>query len=190
MVLLAENARIPVDDPNTHLELTMIHEVMVLDHSGPDLALILYGASLKLFLLGALVVRLALGFPFGSPWLALLGLPRGHGRSSRWWSGVIESTMARLRMNRVPQLLVARRGALDLRPRPAPAVTRCPSGPASSSCWWWCSTCVVLATSRLRGAIRTVALQGAALSVLPLLLGHRRSTRPSTWWRWRSARWW
>src|SRR6266545_5288469 len=51
VVALAENARIPVDDPNTHLELTMIHEVMVLDHSGPDLALILYGASLKLFLL-------------------------------------------------------------------------------------------------------------------------------------------
>ena len=37
--LLAENSRIPVDDPNTHLELTMIHEVMVLDHGGPDLAL-------------------------------------------------------------------------------------------------------------------------------------------------------
>ncbi|HVI95870.1 MAG TPA: NADH-quinone oxidoreductase subunit H, partial [Anaeromyxobacter sp.] len=44
VIALAENARIPVDDPNTHLELTMIHEVMVLDHGGPDLAFILYGA--------------------------------------------------------------------------------------------------------------------------------------------------
>ena len=64
-VLLAENCRVPFDDPNTHLELTMIHEVMVLDHSGPDLALILYGASIKLFLFGALFVRLALGVALG-----------------------------------------------------------------------------------------------------------------------------
>ena len=49
IVLLAENCRIPVDDPNTHLELTMIHEVMVLDHSGPAFGLILYGAAVKLF---------------------------------------------------------------------------------------------------------------------------------------------
>src|SRR6266403_1496286 len=56
VVLLAENARIPFDDPNTHLELTMIHEVMVLDHSGPGLALVLYGAAVKLFVFGALVV--------------------------------------------------------------------------------------------------------------------------------------
>ena len=60
-VALAENARIPVDDPNTHLELTMIHEVMILDHGGPDLAFILYGASLKLFLFGAILSRLVLG---------------------------------------------------------------------------------------------------------------------------------
>ena len=52
-VALAENARVPVDDPATHLELTMIHEVMVLDHSGPDLAMIQYGAALKLYLFGA-----------------------------------------------------------------------------------------------------------------------------------------
>ena len=45
IVLLAENCRIPFDDPNTHLELTMIHEVMVLDHSGPAFGMILYGAA-------------------------------------------------------------------------------------------------------------------------------------------------
>jgi formate hydrogenlyase subunit 4 len=56
LVFLAENARLPFDDPNTHLELTMIHEVMVLDHGGPDLGLIAYGASLKLWVLGSLVV--------------------------------------------------------------------------------------------------------------------------------------
>jgi formate hydrogenlyase subunit 4 len=105
-VALAENARIPVDDPTTHLELTMVHEVMVLDHSGPDLALIQYGASLKLFLLGALVVRLALGFPFVSPWWALLAFLGGMVLFAVA-VGVIESTTARLRLRRVPQFLVA-----------------------------------------------------------------------------------
>ncbi len=47
VVFLCENARIPFDDPNTHLELTMIHEVMVLDHSGPDFAFIQYSSALK-----------------------------------------------------------------------------------------------------------------------------------------------
>jgi formate hydrogenlyase subunit 4 len=105
-VALAENARIPIDDPNTHLELTMIHEVMVLDHSGPDLALIQYGAALKMFLFGALVVRLALGFPFASPWTAL-GVFLGGMAGFAITLGVIESTTARLRLNRVPQFLVA-----------------------------------------------------------------------------------
>src|SRR4030095_10941909 len=52
-VLLAENSRVPVDDPATHLELTMVHEVMVLDHGGPDFALVQLGAGLKLFVIGA-----------------------------------------------------------------------------------------------------------------------------------------
>jgi formate hydrogenlyase subunit 4 len=67
IVLLAENSRIPFDDPNTHLELTMIHEVMVLDHSGPALGMILYGAALKLFVFGALIVRLAIPLATGQP---------------------------------------------------------------------------------------------------------------------------
>src|SRR5205823_8013458 len=69
IVLLAENSRIPFDDPNTPLELTMIHEVMVLDHSGPALGMILYGAALKLFVFEVLVVRLALPLTTGLPWL-------------------------------------------------------------------------------------------------------------------------
>ena len=59
VLLLAECARSPVDDPTTHLELTMIHEVMILDHSGPDLGAILYASALKLSLLGVVVSRVA-----------------------------------------------------------------------------------------------------------------------------------
>src|SRR5438045_8163152 len=60
VVLLAENCRVPFDDPNTHLELTMIHEVMVLDHSGPPLAAILHGASVKLLLFTVLLAEAVL----------------------------------------------------------------------------------------------------------------------------------
>jgi len=104
VLALAENARIPVDDPNTHLELTMIHEVMVLDHGGPDLAFILYGAAMKLFLFGAILSRIVLGHCEGalaSEALLLAGV-LGFGVGV----GLVESFMARLRMNRVPQLLV------------------------------------------------------------------------------------
>jgi formate hydrogenlyase subunit 4 len=104
IVLLAENARIPVDDPNTHLELTMIHEVMVLDHGGPDLAFIHYGAALKLWLFTALVVGVLL--PAGGPaWVNLL-LAAGGMLGGAVVVGVIESIMARLRLVIVPQLLV------------------------------------------------------------------------------------
>ncbi len=105
LVALAENSRIPFDDPNTHLELTMVHEVMVLDHSGPDLAMILYGASLKLFLLGAIVVRLA--FPFQASFTGHLALFLAGMNVFAVVVGVIESTFARLRMNRIPQILIA-----------------------------------------------------------------------------------
>ncbi len=104
VVFLTENARIPVDDPNTHLELTMIHEVMVLDHSGPDFAFILYGAALKLWVLGALVVNLILPVHTGDvianvavAWTALFALAIVV--------GIIESSMARLRLVRVPLML-------------------------------------------------------------------------------------
>ena len=60
IVFLCENARIPFDDPATHLELTMIHEVMVLDHSGPDFGFIQYGAALKAWVLGSVIVGLIL----------------------------------------------------------------------------------------------------------------------------------
>ncbi|HEX9776694.1 MAG TPA: NADH-quinone oxidoreductase subunit H [Geopsychrobacteraceae bacterium] len=105
VVLLVENSRIPFDDPNTHLELTMIHEVMVLDHSGPALGMVLYGAALKLMVQGALLVRLALPLQTGSQVLDLLLFLAGL-LGLAVLIGVIESSMARLRLPRVPQVLV------------------------------------------------------------------------------------
>jgi formate hydrogenlyase subunit 4 len=105
-VLLSENCRIPFDDPNTHLELTMIHEVMVLDHSGPAFGLILYGATLKLFILGTLFLHVLLPLRAADPlldWLifiismVLLAVV----------IGTVESCMARYRLVRVPQMLLA-----------------------------------------------------------------------------------
>lgn len=105
IVVLVENCRIPFDDPNTHLELTMIHEVMVLDHSGPDLGMILYGAAMKLMILGAMVVGLVLPVSLGSQildsgifCLAMLALAV--------LIGVVESIMARLQLVKIPQLLI------------------------------------------------------------------------------------
>ena len=57
-MILVEGSRVPIDDPNTHLELTMIHEVMILDNSGPDLAFIQYGSALKMTIFGLLTANL------------------------------------------------------------------------------------------------------------------------------------
>ncbi len=105
VVFLAENARVPVDDPNTHLELTMIHEVMILDHGGPDLALILYGAAVKMWILGSLLVGLALPLRTGIA-IPDLVLHLGGMFVLAVGVGVVESNMARLRLLRLPQLLV------------------------------------------------------------------------------------
>ena len=106
VVFLTENARIPVDDPTTHLELTMIHEVMVLDHSGPDFAMITYAASLKLWVLGALIVGILVPVRTGFAALDLAAAVGGM-MALAVVTGVIESTMARLRLVRVPHLLAA-----------------------------------------------------------------------------------
>jgi formate hydrogenlyase subunit 4 len=106
MLALAESSRVPVDDPATHLELTMIHEVMVLDHSGPDLAMILYGSALKLALFGSLVVSVFIPRGALAPVLAIVVLVTGLILVAVA-IGVVEATMARLRMNRVTQFLVA-----------------------------------------------------------------------------------
>jgi formate hydrogenlyase subunit 4 len=106
IVLLAENSRIPFDDPNTHLELTMIHEVMVLDHSGPAFGMILYGAAVKLFVFAAIIVRLGLPLATGSAWLEWPVFVGGL-LAVAVAIGVVESTMARLRLTQIPVLLVA-----------------------------------------------------------------------------------
>ncbi len=99
LALLAENARIPVDDPNTHLELTMIHEALVLEQAGPDLALMLYGAALKLWLFGLLLMNLLVAFADSfAVWCGMILMAAGI--------GVVESAMARLRLLKVPPLLV------------------------------------------------------------------------------------
>jgi formate hydrogenlyase subunit 4 len=105
VVLLVENSRIPFDDPNTHLELTMIHEVMVLDHSGPALGMVLYGAAMKLMVMSALLVRIALPIQTGSLLLDLLVFLAGL-LCLAVLIGIVESTMARLQLPRVPQVLV------------------------------------------------------------------------------------
>jgi len=106
IVLLTECSRIPVDDPNTHLELTMIHEVMVLDHSGPLLGLVQYGAALKFFVLDVVLLHVMAptaridGWPgFALFILGLTGIAIGV--------GILESIMARLRLLHVPILLIA-----------------------------------------------------------------------------------
>ena len=101
IVLLVENCRVPFDDPDTHLELTMVHEVMVLDHGGPDLAFVLYGASLRLWLWSALLVGVLLPAPLHAlPLAGVLGV-----LLVAVGIGVVESTLARVRLLRVPNLI-------------------------------------------------------------------------------------
>jgi formate hydrogenlyase subunit 4 len=105
VLYLTENCRIPVDDPTTHLELTMIHEVMVLDHGAVDFGFIQWAAAMKLWVLGILLVGLVL--PGASGWRGLDALAGVVGLLGvAVLTGVIESIMARLRLLRVPQLLV------------------------------------------------------------------------------------
>lgn len=103
-VLLAENCRVPFDDPNTHLELTMIHEAMVLDHSGPPFAAVLHGASMKLLLFSVLLVQavLPVGRLAAAPAAAVLiaGV-----LVVTVAVGLVESLLARYAFRRVPLLL-------------------------------------------------------------------------------------
>jgi formate hydrogenlyase subunit 4 len=103
-VLLAENCRVPFDDPNTHLELTMIHEVMVLDHSGPPLAAVLHGAAMKLLLFSVLLVEAVL--PVGDlPAVPAAGTLVAGVLIVTVGVGLVESLLARYAFRRVPLLL-------------------------------------------------------------------------------------
>jgi formate hydrogenlyase subunit 4 len=104
VILLVENCRIPFDDPTTHLELTMIHEVMALDHGGPDLGFIEYASALKLWIYCALISSLLLPLRTGSFFLdGAMGLAALL--LAGVVLGVVESSIARLRLLRVPQLI-------------------------------------------------------------------------------------
>ncbi len=104
IILLTENSRVPVDDPATHLELTMIHEVMVLDHSGPDFGLIELGSFCKLFFYATLISRMILPFDLNIP-LTFVFYFAGLVLVSAA-VGVTESVMARYRMDKVPQFVL------------------------------------------------------------------------------------
>ena len=102
MVAMVENSRMPIDDPKTHLELTMVHEVMILDNSGFDLGLILTAGYLKFAIYGALVVNLFIGvFPYhySIPIFFVIQLVLASG------VGLIESFMARFRMSHNAQFI-------------------------------------------------------------------------------------
>jgi formate hydrogenlyase subunit 4 len=103
MIAMVENSRMPVDDPKTHLELTMIHEVMILDYSGFDLGLILTAGYLKFALYGTLVVNLFIGMvpaqyaiPLFFMIQSLLAIV----------IGLVESFMARFRMSHNAQFIL------------------------------------------------------------------------------------
>jgi formate hydrogenlyase subunit 4 len=104
IVLLAENCRVPFDDPNTHLELTMIHEAMILDHSGPPLAAILHGAAMKLLLFSLLLTEAVLPVGDLSPFAAAGALTAGV-LTVTVGVGLVESLLARLAFRRVPLML-------------------------------------------------------------------------------------
>lgn len=113
MVAIAENARVPIDNPTTHLELTMVHEAMVLEYSGRHLALIELASALKLQLYISLIICLFL------PW----GIGRGDGRLEDFALGALafllklvaaafllalfETSIAKMRVFRVPNFLGA-----------------------------------------------------------------------------------
>ena len=111
LVLLGETARIPVDDPSTHLELTMVHEAMVLEYSGPLLALMEYGAAVKQLLFLTVLANVFL--PFGNAALAnvglvgvALGIPLTFAKvlAMAALAGVAEVCTVKLRLFSVPNL--------------------------------------------------------------------------------------
>ena len=99
LVMLAENCRVPADDPETHLELTMIHEAMILDYSGVDLGVIHYAAALKFWLFAQFLVMMVLPtVPFWGVWAGVFAVAV--------LTGIVESVTARFRLLKVPHYLM------------------------------------------------------------------------------------
>jgi formate hydrogenlyase subunit 4 len=102
MIAMVENSRMPIDDPKTHLELTMIHEVMILDNSGFDLGLIMYTTGLKFAMYGAIISNFFIGvlpFEISIPMFFMIQILFAI------VVGAIESFMARFRMGHNPQFV-------------------------------------------------------------------------------------
>ena len=111
IILIVETARIPVDNPETHLELTMIHEAMILEYSGPYLALIEWGASIKQLVLMTLLVNTFFPFGLSSDWtLQTIGVGLAFYLAKLLLLAcmivLVETTNAKLRLFRVPELLM------------------------------------------------------------------------------------
>jgi len=104
VMLQVESARMPVDDPSTHLELTMVHEVMVLDHSGPDLAAVQLASAIKLFVGSSLMATLLNPWAAsGGPWAAGAQLLLSFAVATA--VGTVESLVARLKLRLVPSYI-------------------------------------------------------------------------------------
>ena len=103
MIAMIENSRMPIDDPKTHLELTMVHEVMILDNSGFDLGLILSAGYLKFAIYGAIIFNLFIGtirYEYSIPMFFVMQAFLAFA------VGIIESFMARFRLNHNAQFIV------------------------------------------------------------------------------------
>jgi len=104
MIAMIENSRMPIDDPKTHLELTMVHEVMILDYSGFDLGLILTAGYLKFAIYGALIVNLFIGMVPYQYSIPIFFMIQGAMAVA---AGLLESFMARFRMSHNAQFITA-----------------------------------------------------------------------------------
>ena len=103
MICMIENSRMPIDDPKTHLELTMIHEVMILDNSGFDLGLILHATNLKFALYGSLIANMFIG---NAPMYVTIPIFLAVQFSFAIVVGILESFSARFRMNHNAQYIL------------------------------------------------------------------------------------
>ena len=105
IVLLVESSRVPADDPTTHLELTMVHEVMILDHSGPELAMVQYASAMKMTILAGIIAAILNPFTAGDGgWMVLFsaGMSLVLLAFVAVVIGLIESLTARLRFRALP----------------------------------------------------------------------------------------
>lgn len=107
VVLLVEAARVPADDPTTHLELTMVHEVMILDNSGPELAMVQYASAVKTTIIAGIMA--AILNPFSTEFLPIAAMLFTTLVIAAIAAaiGLIESLIARLRFRALPLFIFA-----------------------------------------------------------------------------------